>query len=553
MNPLIDKKAAQQALDKDPLILFKDLDDQLQLSTKVYAPEEWKETDRDWAIGLRDKLTELGYEPQLPETEQNLYGLSGQLDLFKSEMSLKRSQDERLEVERIVTSLYEFEGEADGLKLPDPLEIGSRGIFVRVLQYRMKKFGFYSQKVSGLYDHPTLQAVVNFKRVFQIPMSEHDVGLVNQELFEAIGNPYELNRLILKSLKGRPIIVRDSFLAEFVPSAYSAGEMFVARNRFRSGEMRGGHPVNELAEEVDAVLNHYATCLLQFWLWMLSVYLEGVSGVFNGPSLRALIHFLEENALNEGNFIVRFDNGPLGIAPGIFEEFGTRRPDHDEVEIHDQYLSQDLVAMLRKDEENVAQGITEEDRQPFLKHAWSQAKNFFRNLYLGAKSVIVSAGRAIARGAKTFWRTLGKLFDGSALHVMSQILARIRRAVSNFWKSVKTFFQFLKFRMITTEGRDAICISGFHGDFDVLNFYRESSDKNSHILVSRHVQHLDTQVKIYSLACDIVGKAIGMIVQALLLGPVGWLRLGIQIARSIFQIIYEYRKKTPASVVEAWS
>jgi hypothetical protein len=262
---------------------------------------------------------------------------------------------------------------------------------------------------------------------------------------------------------------------------------------------------------------------------------------------------MEENALNEGHFIVRFDNGPLGIAPGIFEEFGTRRPDHDEVEIHDQYLSQELVAMLRKDEENVAHGIAEEDRQPFLKHAWSQAKSFFTRLYLGAKSVIVSAGRAIARGAKTFWRTLGKLFDGSALHVMSQILARIRRAVSNFWKSVKTLFQFLKSRIITTEESDAICISGFHADFDVLNFCRVSTDKKSHILVSRHVQQLDTQVKIFSLACDIVGKAIGMIVQALLLGPVGWLRFGVQIARTIFQVIHEYRKKTPVAVVEVWS
>jgi hypothetical protein len=172
---------------------------------------------------------------------------------------------------------------------------------------------------------------------------------------------------------------------------------------------------------------------------------------------------------------------------------------------------------------------------------------------LGAKSVIVSAGRAIARGAKTFWRTLGKLFDGSALHVMSQILARIRRAVSNFWKSVKTLFQFLKSRIITTEESDAICISGFHADFDVLNFCRVSTDKKSHILVSRHVQQLDTQVKIFSLACDIVGKAIGMIVQALLLGPVGWLRFGVQIARTIFQVIHEYRKKTPVAVVEVWS
>ncbi|CAB1059307.1 hypothetical protein D1BOALGB6SA_4069 [Olavius sp. associated proteobacterium Delta 1] len=553
MNPLIDRSKAQQALDQDPLILFNDLNDQLQLSTRVYAPEEWKETDRDWVIGLRDKLSELGYEPEQPRTEKNLYGLSGQLNVFKREMGFKESRDALIKMERIISGLIEFEGEEDLFQLSEPLKIGSKGIFVRILQYRLRKLGFFNQEVSGLYDHKTFQAVLNFKKVFGIPLGRLHIDHVNHELFETMGNPYKLNRRILKSLNGRPIIIRNTFLAEFALSAKNANEMFICRGKFRSEEMTFCEPVNELIEEVDPVLNHYATCLLQFWLWMLSVYLEGVNGVFDKPSLKGLIHFLEENTLNERDFIVRFDNGSLGIAPGIFNEFGTQRPGLDEVEIYDQYLSQELVNMLKKDEENVDRGLAEEDRQPYLKHAWNQAKSFYRKLYKGAKSVIVSSGRAIARGAKFFWRTLGKLFEGSALHVMSQVMARIRRALSNFWESVKTLYQFLKSRLVTTKNCDATCITAFHRDFDVLNLYNRTRMKNYYGLVKCHVHQLNTQVKIFSLACDIVGSAIGMIIDALFKGPVGWLRLGIQIARSIFQIINKYRKEMPTTVVGVWS
>ena len=210
MNPLIERAEAAKALNKDPLILFKDLDDQLQLSTRVYAPEEWKETDRAWATGLRDKLTQLGYEPELPETKQNFYGLSGQLKLFKREMGLKSSQDFRLEAERIVTE-WEVKPDADFLRGHYPSFPLTPGVLICESVFQAAAILLSGEEASAMNGVPVLTRIENARFKHMVRPGETISNRV--ELVERVGPACYLRS---RSLSGEKTVLRMDFTLAIV-------------------------------------------------------------------------------------------------------------------------------------------------------------------------------------------------------------------------------------------------------------------------------------------------------------------------------------------------
>jgi peptidoglycan hydrolase-like protein with peptidoglycan-binding domain len=530
MNPLINNKEIREKILQDPILVLSDLGEHLEISTSSYSEEDLREADTEQLDEIRETLCQLGYQPEKPETEANLYGLLQPLTEFKRDMGLPVTQTFSVEDENTLASLVELEGDHD-VELSERLDHGSRGIHVRVLQYRLLKLGFYHDKIDGIYGKNTLQAVALCKLAFGLVVDRSRPGLVDQHLFETIGNPYELNRLILQRLNGQPILISNTSNIELEQDLKGHDRVFVCLNLFRFEEGLSCKSIDQTRETIDTTLRRTAIHLLQLQLWMSSIYLGRLDGLFGNKSMKALIHFLQENMLPVDKYLVSLKNGYWAIAPAIFEAMGTERPDPSEALAHESHLSKEVEEILKKEEKLQLQG--KEKRETVFRRAWKSAKRLFRRLYKGFKSVIVRAGKAIARGARFFWRTLGDRFGSSALHVMSQMLARIKKALSTFWQNLKILYTFLKSHIVYTKESDAILASYFFGDFDVLN-YQPDSNKGDFAHVRRHILKVHRQADIFATACDVVGTAM-TVVARLITGPVGWLRLALSISGEVLE------------------
>lgn len=530
MNPLINNKEIRRRILQDPVLVFSDLEERLEISTSSYAEEDLREADKERLDEIRETLCQLGYQPEKPESAANLFGLLRPLTEFKRDIGLPLTLTFSMEDENTLTSLVEFEGDRH-VDLGESLDLGSRGILVRVLQYRLLKLGFYHDKIDGIYGKNTLQAVALFKLAFGILIDRTRPGLVDQPLFQTLGNPYELNRRMLQRLNGQPLLISNASNIELEQEVKRHDRVLVCLNLFRFEEGLSCKAIDERSETIDFTLRRAAIHLLQLQLWMSSIYLGRLDGLFGNKSMKALIHFLEENMLPLDQYIVRLKNGYWAIAPAIFEAMGTQRPAPSETLAHQAYLSKELEEILKKEEK--FQLERREERENVFERAWQSAKRLFSRLYKGFRSVIVKASKAIARGATFFWRALGDRFGSSALHLMSQILARIKKALSNFWQQLKILYTFLKSRIVYTKESDAILASCFFGDFDVLN-YLPDSNKGDFTHVGHHIHEVQRHADTFAAACDVVSTAM-TVVARLITGPVGWLRLALSISAEVLE------------------
>lgn len=543
MSTLIDIEKARSELNNDPSLFFTRLDRQLKLHSVVQASKaviaadkQWGAQVRQWAEEMKIRLAELGYSTEGPSTYQNTFGLKKPLADFKKEFGRAVEDMGELEIETLLDRILAFDAERDDLAPPEALLPGVVGVWVRILQYRLKKMGYYQGKVDGVYGDRTLEAVIIFKHAFGLTISEESAGLVDRGLWDITGDPFELNRLMLARLRGRPLVVQDTFLSDWVPEAALGDTAFVRNHKFSLTRTLDCQPVSTLVKETDWVLNRQAVALLQFWLWMASFYLNRIDGLFGGKTLHAVLNFIDQNHLDTDPYIVCLSDGRLVLSPGIFETLGAQVPDPSEVEAYERYLYEEGDKILKQEEEKGSQYKKTKKEKNFLELAWDGIKNVALKLYRGIKTALVSTAKAIARGARWFWNTLGKA--GSALHFLSHALARIKKALGIFWQNLKRFFQFLDSRTVLTKSGDTIFSTHFLSDFDVINI-RVAPNVNIKADNRQHNEKVWADVRLFSLACDVVGAAIGGVI-SFLKGPIGWIRLGFKMAAKIWKTVKDH-------------
>lgn len=555
MSILIDIEEARSAYKVDPGLFFAQLDRQLQLHTVVHATQAVAAADKQWGVQLQQwaeemkiRLAELGYSAPSAATYHNLYGLKKPLAEFKKEFGLAVEKKGELEIENLLDRMLAFDAEEDDLVPPKPLLPGAVGIWVRILQYRLKKLCCYHSEVNGVYGERTLEAVVIFKHAFGLPLSQELPGLVDRTLWSITADPFELNRLMLAKLRGRPIVVQDTFLSDWVPEAAPGDTFFVCNHRFSVSRTLDCQPVSTLVKQTDWVLNRQAVALLQFWFWMTSFYLDPIDGQFGGTTLHALLCFIEENHLDTDSYIVRLSDGRLALSPGIFDALGAQLPDASEMEAYERYLYAESDKLLKEEEKKASQYKKTKEDKNFLELVWDGIKNVASKLYRGVKTALVSTTKAIARGARWCWNIVGKV--GSALHFLSCALARIKKALGVFWSNLKRFLQFLYSRSVVTANGETTYTTHFFRDFDVVNFRVAPHNVNIKTDHHRHTEKVWTDVRLFSLSCDVVGAAIGAVI-SFLEGPIGWIRLGFKVSNVIREVLEVHGKGSLSVLLES--
>jgi len=557
MNSIIDA-IRNETFAIDPGLFFRSLSRELKLSSPPYPGLNMAQ-GREWAEEVGDGLRELGYGPS-PVSGPGLMGTRAPLSAFKKEAGLEQREDLDLEVSDRLTDFLEFEGEADDLEFSEPLGPESRGLPVRILQYRLKKLGFFHQEVDGIFDSHTLDAVMEFKRSFGLALEPAAPGLVDQDLLAMLGNPFGLSRKIYERLQGQPLVLNLALPLAFMKTALSRHHVKVgtggtSKDQFVIDPLIPStkEHVSKMKELRESPENRVGLALLQFRLWMLSFYDGPVDGIFGEKSLKALRSFLcEHNSgeRDEGKFLVYITGGYVLIAPGIFSLFGFDRPGPQETQDYADAVSTSLDGLLAKSEKGDASPLLLKNGA--LSAAWSKARELFRGLYRGAKSVVVFVGKSIAKGAIKLWHETLCGFERPGLHLMSQALARIKKALACFWQSLKRFYQFLRDLTVRTSRKNNVMDTRFQRDFDCLNLISIEDPAQAAADAKQHLRQLRLNVRDFAMACDIVGATIGL-AGKLLSGPIGWLRLALRVVSTIYQILGKYGKKPFTTAGGEWA
>jgi len=546
MNTLIDINEADRYLHKDPSIFFSHLNRQLEMYTGVYASSDVIAEDNQygeqlthWADDIKSRLFELGFEPESPAYVGNFFGAQGPLEKFRGELGLSADAAGELDLENRLEELLTFESDSPPLAGSSVLARGDKGIQVRVLQYRLKKLGFFHAAVNGIFQEHTAQAVVQFKYAYGIAIDAAAPEYVSQELWQMTGDPASLARKLENRMAGRPMLVPDPLLSDFVPEAAKASERFFSGNHFTASPGLEGRTIKELFACRDVVVNHAGVALLQLLLWMGQYYTEAINGRFDNLTLHAFLLFIEENHIDLDCYMAKLADGRLVVAPGILEVFDTKLPNKEERYRYERFLDEQADEIFKRQDRALEKKQQEGTETNLLQCAWYKAKSVAVNLYHGIKRVVVIAAKAIARGARWIWRTLGRIVDGSALHFMAQIMDRIKKGLATFWSSLKRFYAFLRYRAVSTVSDVTEYHTHFFTDFDVMNICQNEAEEMSQWVRKKHFQALHRDVRLFSMACDILGGAIHVVI-SLLSPPIGWVRAALKVVRVISDIVRQY-------------
>ena len=541
---------------QDPESFFARLDENVELKTRLYREDNYLENE-DWAEDVRANLEELGYAGTKADPAKDPFGIGGPIDKLRKDLGLATDEADHRTLGRVLEGLLDFDGDTLALKIDKPLRLESRGLFVRILQYRLKKLGFYQDDVSGEFDEETRFAVIHFKADFAIPMAADGMEVVDQELFEMLGDIYQLSGHVFKSLKGQPMLIHavskdGDGLEEKDPS-----EVFLYRGTFKYAAGYHADSLQSPDEITGSSINRSSLRILQLWMRVLCLYTGLEDGLFGPNSLAALRAYLEENMCQAKAYLVFIPgiSNYIAVAPAIFELLGVEKPEADTVDAHRDHILEEVSGLLQRTEELAQKSPTPkgEDHQSAIGIAWEKTQKFFKHLFKRAKTAVVNASRAIARGAKWVWQQLGDLLGNGAMHVISSAIQSMREALIRFWEALKEFYAFAKSKIIQTSSKDSLCISFFDHDLDVVNYFHSSSGDENENLIRKHSAALRKTAGSFSLACDIIAAAFGIaidIIMGLVIWPL-WPRRAVEISRAIFNIIRKYKQEDSPAFAHA--
>jgi len=126
-----------------------------------------------------------------------------------------------------------------------PLERGSRGDSVRVLQLRLLELGFWLDGVDGRYGTTTTQAVMAFQKYFGLPEPSGNVDgptaqAMNSVAYRPVGHAREGDLIEINLSKQVLHIVRGGLTAWTLNTSTGNGKEYIELNQKEEGEEVSG-------------------------------------------------------------------------------------------------------------------------------------------------------------------------------------------------------------------------------------------------------------------------------------------------------------------------
>ena len=171
-------------------------------------------------LGVSELLTRLGYPDDSGSIETRL-------KRFQDEAGLGSLPVNRPEITNLLSRLADWDG-VEGLPWPGALESGSKGVYVRSIQYRLQTFGFYTKKIDGDFGPFTCEAILNCKRVLGYPQAGSPT--VEEKFYRLLSDPYALNAAVLNLNSGQPITIRHWIEPDMTKEAATEGKSLYLRN-----------------------------------------------------------------------------------------------------------------------------------------------------------------------------------------------------------------------------------------------------------------------------------------------------------------------------------
>jgi peptidoglycan hydrolase-like protein with peptidoglycan-binding domain len=492
------------------------------------------------------------------QQEQFRFPLTAALNAFRKEATPSINNPFDIQVLQHLDDLVAFEVPL-GLHFSFPLSQGSRGLAVRVLQYRLKILGYFHGSINGNFESDTTAAWLQYFIVYH-PGTAPPQN-IDASAFDLLGNPYELTRQQFIRLGGssfetnvfhqfttQPTIVAQPIVVRFVGEGEGIPRLPNTWTLDAKGLLASG------TQEIDQTMiikwqsqAEPAIRLLQMRLWMEGFYSGLQDGFFQEGTTQALTHFLtEELGLGDGKALLPYvgiRGDFLIISPMVFKALGMQRTTPEQAQ-HAEFVVIDTADVVAKKEAEQAQ---QSEDKSWFKRLWARfkssikkvgqaVKSLFASLYRGVKHFIVRVARAIGKGILT----IGKLLKRSVQFV-SLVTQRIGRGFSLFWQRVRDVIRFLSDPQFTSNVGQALCKVQFNHNFDALVF--AGGDRRGHPgelsqAVTDTKQWLTHSTTSLTWTIRFVFTVLKIIISvAALSSPLVWAQVGLKIYRAVLQFL----------------
>jgi hypothetical protein len=433
--------------------------------------------------------------------------------------------------------------------------VGERSAFGRSLAFRVRTYFYTFTSADRELRHPYfrrsdlkyLHALDNaLGDTFRDRLPERDADHLHPEIIQLLGSADLLfdhyrraNRLTARGKQGYFWLYRSD--ADMIEVGDEVDE-----DRLERLSRRAGRRVGRESFHQESGTNHLGIRLLQIGLWRAGCYQGRLDGAFGPLSHRAALRLVEQER-ERGEILRRkqYDRVLLPVEDGrsllwvvdlrlmakLLEAYAPSP--REEAEAEEERLWNDirgsggekrLEAVLRERPPGFRQAYGQLDRHPL------------RRVYYGLRGLIRGAFRAAGRVVS--W-LIGHVRDvlGAVFDFVKAVVKRIQEGAGLFFAGFRFFAHYLLGRPIVTVGR---AVEGNHPvlltrhliDLDVVNLADAFVSEEDVALHGGRVSALQRGGVYFVEATATLLRFIGT-----LQPPVGWLRLGIYLARRVRRLL----------------
>ncbi len=291
--------------------------------------------------------------------------------------------------------------------------------------------------------------------------------------------------------------------------------------------------------------NHLGVRLVQIALWRAGFYTGAVDGGFGERSHVALGNLLiQERAadrpvmrdrqldkvrLNAADTVWVVDLGRLSKILDAYAPAGEEESEREEQEVWDSIAGS-------TDDADWEMDLLQQQQELGSGQFPSMVENPLRRVYYGLRGLIRGAWRAIKVVVRWVVRKVGEV-AGAIFNFVKAVVKRIQEGIGLFYEGFRYFGHYVLGRPFltrgaTVNGEQPILATKLSIDFDVNNVINATASDDDLILHQRYLIQMRRGMEFFLEMVTRIIRLIGSLTT-----PLGWIRLGIFIARLVRDIL----------------